>query len=98
MANEEEYLKYFNEIEYPLVSCDILDNICKELMTKEIVKNRKVLSELYLLASDFEEKLSDNSILQEEKIEFLIKNLSKKYIEDYKEFINYVLNFYKNVL
>ena len=98
MANEEEYLKYFNEIEYPLVSCDILDNICKELMTKEMVKNRKVLSELYLLASDFEEKLSDNSILQEEKIEFLIKNLSKKYIEDYKEFINYVLNFYKNVL
>lgn len=92
--NDEEYLKYLNEIKAPFVSFETLDNICNIIGYKEVIKNRNVLAELYRVASDLEKELSNKKELNE-KVEVLIENIEPSYLEVNKEFIEFIIGFYK---
>lgn len=95
MADDNEYVKYLKEIESPFVSYKILDDICKILTYKQVAKNRKLLAELYKIAYNFKNKLCEENMTADAKIKFLIEKLPSKYIYNYKEFIDFMLNFYK---
>ena len=95
MADDNEYVKYLKEIESPFVSYKILDDICKILTYKQVAKNRKLLAALYKIAYNFKNELCEENSTADAKVKFLIEKLSLEYIDNYKEFIDFMLNFYK---
>ncbi|SFU80412.1 hypothetical protein SAMN04487886_11752 [Clostridium sp. DSM 8431] len=95
LANDEEYIKYLNEIAKPFVSCKVLDDICNILTYKEIAKNRKVLAELYKSAYNLKEKINKEGISEKDKITLLVQSLSDEYTKKYEEIIIFIKNFYE---